>query len=870
MATTANFGLNKFGSEGRITDNGSKFSNKDRDTIDALLFTLYSHDHRLVNTVVLEGPDQDPDLVAASGSGTLGANTNYFYRIAFVDGNGSETLASPAAIVQTDAPLGVPPVLDVQTADTGGTLDPGTYKYALSYYQSSGGETTAPNISNVVVPIGTSTNQNTITLDTLPSGATGWKIYRKEPGDSEYFLLASVTSGPTYVDDGTTDPDCTKKRATSNSTNASNSITISIHSTDLPLDSRVVSWRIYRSTSGNFGERSLIATQTETTTENGTDLVTSYTDNGDIGQTGIPLQQTTIPPAIPQLDAGDIFTATGKRLDASFAPLGTKLWTTFISGNVVNATTYNKIVPPYDMHVERIDLFYQNGGPTGTSGANYTTVRVTDDSLIDEVQEVYTDAAPNNEIQFLSNNATGGDFTISFDGQGPTNALDYNAPVEVTAETQELYNNGTTGDFTLGDGVNTTSAIAFDALASTVETRLQTDIAAIVDVNVSGAGTAGDPWVIDWADPLGPFIELTPVDNMSGGVSTITTTIQGQLGIKTELELLSNITTLAVTGGGVASDPWHIEFVDPGDQNVLEITTNDVGLTAGSSSISTETEGSDGGTFTLSDGVDTTSPIAFDAIPGTVETRLQTDITSITDVTVTGAGTEIDPFVITYVDPGDQDVPVLIADGTLLSFGAFAFVTTTTDGRANTVIDVDCQTDTDTFSWQSSTSDEGAQEAEEAPATGGVIVSDTLATNDGAIELDTQNEENYWNVGTLDAGEYVAYFYVSDVDQIATFDCLVVDDHLGAPSTMASITRSPGRIEYTPSYEVKFTSTGAEDIFFVVEKTDVSGVADVRVDKYEYLVNLPRLWAGQVATIEGLITGAPTTPGADVQVNVWY
>jgi hypothetical protein len=870
MGVTSNFGLNKFGSEGRITDEGSKFSNKDRDTIDALLFTLYNHDHKLVNTTPLEGPDQSPGLAAASGSGTLGANTNYFYRISFTDTNGNETLASPASIVKTDAPLTTPPVLDVQTASTGGTLDPGTYKYALSYYQSSGGETTAPNISTVVAPVGTSTNQNTITLDTLPVGAFGWKIYRKEPGDSEYFFLASITSGPTYVDDGTTAPDCTKKRPTSNSTNAANSITISIHSLDLPLDSRVVSWRIYRGTSGSFGERSLIAIQTETTTESGTDLVTAYTDNGDVGQTGIPLSQSAVPPAIPQLDAGDIFTATGKRLDASFAPLGNKLWTTFIAGNLTDAATYNKIVPPFDMHVERIDVLYQDGGPTGVDGSNYPTVRVTDDSLINEVQEVYTDAAPNNEVQFLSNNATGGDFTISFDGQGPTNNLDYDAPIEVTAEAQQLSNNGTTGDFTLGDGVDTTSAIVFNASAATIETRLQTDITAIIDVTVTGTGTAGDPWLISWVDPLGPFIELTPVDNMSGGVSSITTLVQGQLGVKTELELLSNITTVAITGGGVAADPWIIEFEDPGDQDVLEITTNDAGLTAGTSSISTGTEGSDGGTFTLEDGVDTTTAIAFDALPGTVETRLETDITSITDVTVTGAGTLLDPFVITFVNPGNQDVPVLIADGTNLSFGAFAYVTTVTDGRANTVIDVDAQTAGDTFFWQSSTTDQGAQEAESPPATGGVIVSDTLATNDGAIELDTQNEENYWNVGTLDVGNYVAYFYVSDVDQLATFDCNVVDDHLGAPSTMASITRSPGRIEYTPSYEVKFASTGVEDIFFVVEKTDASGSADVRVDKYEYTVDLPRLWAGQTATVEGVITGSPTTPGADVQVNVWY
>lgn len=869
MGQTQHFGLQKFGSEGRISDEGHKFSNRDRDTLDSLLYQLYNHDHRLTGSTVLDGPLNPPTATVSTTGGTLAPGTAYWYKISYVDTSGNETVAAPAAIAITDTVLASPPVMALSTADTGGTLAPGTYKYALSYYQNSGGQTTAPNIASISVPTGTSTNTVTITLDSLPAGATGWKIYRKAPGEVYYYLLDTITSGPTYVDDGTQSPDCNKTRPTANSTNTTNSITIAINSNDLPLDNRVASWRIYRSPNGEFGERSLIATQTETTTEGGSDLVTTYTDTGDVAQVGLPLGQSTVPPAIPQLDAGDIFDESGKRLPSALAPLGTHTWSSFLAGTVADSTTYNQIVPPHDMPVERVDVFFQTG-PTGVSGSDYVTIRVKDDSLVDEVQEVYTDAAPINEVQNLSNNATGGTFTISFDGQGPTNALDYDAPVLAIKEVQTLYNNATGGNFTIslgGDGPS--GNIPYNDNGSTIETELE-GFASITAVTVTGAGTAGNPWVITFDDPVGPLAELTTNDaGLTGGTSTVATTTQGRYGIETELEKLSNITDVSVSGGGIASDPWVIEFVDPGGQDVAEITTNDGSLTGGTSTITTAIQGSDGGTFTLSDGTDTTSAIAYDALASTVETRLETDITSITDVTVTGTGTEGDPWVITFVNPGDQDVDQLIGDGTNLSEGASITVSTSTEGRGNTIIDVDCQTATQHFSWQSSTTDSGEQEAEESPATGGSVVSDTLATNDSAAELDAQNEENYWNVGTLDPGDYVARFYVSDYDKTSSFDCEVVDDHLGTPTQMAAISRTPARSVYTPAYEVKFTSTGTEDIFFVTTKTD-TGTDRVRVDKYEYEVELPTLYAGQNVTVEVAITGTPTTNGDDVQVNVWY
>lgn len=93
----------------------------------------------------------------------------------------------------------------------------------------------------------------------------------------------------------------------------------------------------------------------------------------------------------------------------------------------------------------------------------------------------------------------------------------------------ELYTEASAGTFTLSDGTDTTSAIAFNAAPATVETRLQTDIAAIVDVLVTGAGTEADPWVIEFVDP-GVGVTLTA---NGGGLTpanseTLTETQPGQ------------------------------------------------------------------------------------------------------------------------------------------------------------------------------------------------------------------------------------------------------------------------------------------------------------------------------------------------------
>jgi len=766
MAKTQNFGLEKFGTEGRISDNGHKFSLRDRESIDSLFYSLFNHDHRQIAVLDVVAPTQAPLLTHSSTGGTLPANTDYYYTISYRDSNGNETEVTASAYIATPPKVITPPVLLVSTADTGGTLAAGTYRYALAHYQTAGGQTKAPNETSVYAATG-STNVNTITLNTLPDDADGWKVFRKAPSEDAFFLLDTIVGATAeYDDDGTQNPDCTKKRLSTNTTNATNSIVVDIDPIDLPLNTSVAAWRLYRTSFvGAYGSSSLRSTVTETVTENGADLVTTFTDTGGALSPGTPITQTTIPPKIPQLDAGDVFDLDNSApLPAKLAPRGGRQFYTFMPSTLA-AQDYAQVYLPHDMHAERIDAFFLTA-PTGlTPSTDYLTLRFSDDSLVDEIQSVYHDAETQNEFQTVYTTATGGDFTLSFDGQGPT-----------------------------GD-------IPFDA---------------------------------DGSD------------------------------LKTELELLSNITTVFVAGGGTAANPWVVEFQDPGASDVVQMTANSAGLTGGTATVSTSLAGSDGGTFTLSDGTDTTSAIDYDATTGTIETRLETDITAYTDVSVSGAGSQADPWLVTFVNPGDQDIEIMISDDT--SLNGTMVVAEVTRGRSNSQIDLVIDQNQQYHFWQSSTTDYGEAEAEDE--TGGTEVSDVLATNDVAMELDTQTETNEWNPGYLEAGEYIARFFVSDVEKTASVKC-TVEDRDGAPATMETETYTDGQTVYIPSHDIEFTATGAEDVWFVVEKDDTGSDA-VRVDKYEYEVVLPRLYGGQTVKVECLVTGTPSTNGEDCQVTLWY
>lgn len=764
MGETTNFGLSTVGGGESIADDGHKYTLRDRETIDALLWTLFNHNHATeLETAPFAGPTQRPTLTLTTTGGELGAGQDLAYRISYRDTYGNETEASLEAQISTPPAIASPVAFELSTVTTGGSLGPGIYRYAVAYIQAGGKTTKAPNISSIIVPTGTITNTVTIQIGSLPSGASGWDIYRRDPATDEYYFLATTASGPTFVDDGSDTLDCTRKRPSFNTTNSTNRVLIEIDPTDLPLNPRITAWRIFRaSQAGAFTDNSLLIDVSDTLTEGGADLVTEYDDTGGGTSPGQPLEVSVVPPAPLQLDASATFSADSGRLPAAVAPWKVHQFHTFCTGALTDALVYNQVLIQEDMTPSRIDVSLL-AAPTGANAGNHAIVRVKDDAAVNEIQNVYNTATENNEIQKIVIAATAGTFTLTFSAQ-------------------------------------TTSALDWDCTAAELDTAL---------------------------------------------------------------EALSNITTVFVTGSGTTADPFYVEFTNPGNQNVAQMTAN-VGSLTGTVTITTTVAGSDGGTFTLTFEGQTTGAIAYDASAAALDTALEA-LSNITTVTVTGTGTLADPWVVEFTNPGAQNVDLMTADATLLHGNVF--IEEVTRGHGNTILEVACDANTAYHFWTVTSTPGTDQEAEVAPATTtGITVSDSTALNDSAIELNAQTEYVAWNLGVLDPGDYVARFHVSNYDLTSTFELKVTD----LPSTTiesASITAARG--SYVPAYELEFTADGTEDFEFRVTKTD-SGTDRVRVDKFEYEAFLDTFLAGQTLTVEVDIVGVPTTPGSNAQVNVWY
>jgi len=96
-------------------------------------------------------------------------------------------------------------------------------------------------------------------------------------------------------------------------------------------------------------------------------------------------------------------------------------------------------------------------------------------------------------------------------------------------EVQQAYNNATAGTFTLTFSGQTTADIAYNASAAIVESSLEA-LSNITDVTVTGVGTSGDPWVVTFVNPGKQNVaEMTADDsNLTGGTSTIWTSTVGR------------------------------------------------------------------------------------------------------------------------------------------------------------------------------------------------------------------------------------------------------------------------------------------------------------------------------------------------------
>lgn len=179
-------------------------------------------------------------------------------------------------------------------------------------------------------------------------------------------------------------------------------------------------------------------------------------------------------------------------------------------------------------------------------------------------------------------------------------------------EVQTVDTDGTGGDFTLTLGAQETAAIAYNATTATMDTRLQA-LSNVTAVTVTGS--TGGPWVITFDDG-GEFDLLVADDTGLTGETVGTTVVETTPGV----DLTDGVVSFWVDG--------------------------------------------DTGTFTLSYGGQTTATIVYSANAALIDTRL-TALSTIADVGVTGAGTLLSPFVVSFADP-DGDITAITADIALL------------------------------------------------------------------------------------------------------------------------------------------------------------------------------------------------------------
>jgi len=293
---TSHYRLQKLAQSDSFDLNGYKFTNADRDQIDRLLYQgAEGHRHTGTSTSTAT-PSTGPSATVSTTGGTLSSGLTIYYKYALVDIYGNETAASPETVVSTIASLLQPSSPTMTTQTTGGTHLPGNYFYVLSAFTGANtSETKALSPAYITVPVGTSTNKVVLTLPTLPSGASGFNIYRKGPGDLSYFFLASLNIGATpattYTDNNSVTEDCNRSLPTSNTTNNTNKVRISYPGTT-PTIPAGYTWKIYRSFSNGIWDNTTLHWVVEETSVGSGIIVTYYDDVGNSTSGGRPQDAT--------------------------------------------------------------------------------------------------------------------------------------------------------------------------------------------------------------------------------------------------------------------------------------------------------------------------------------------------------------------------------------------------------------------------------------------------------------------------------------------------------------------------------------------------------------------------------------------------
>ena len=309
---TDNFGLSKLTANDRMSDDDYKFSESDRDLIDAKLYlgaVGHTHDG---SGVGIDDPDEPLGYTLSGGSGSLPAGTTVRYKYTYVDQFGSETAASPELSVTTPPSVAKPGMPVLASSESGGSLTRGSYFYALTAWKDTDTSETRMG-TRAYKTINGSTGTVTISFPSLPSGADGFNIYRRSPGSNQFWFLASVdlstaTPPDEYVDDGSIADSCVRGAPSTNSTSSLSSIELSLPGAT-PSVPEGYTWKLYRTYGSAPWENSLVSWVVEETSEGSGVTLPTYEDLGGDTTSGMPpttSQITGSPSKINMDDAAEV------------------------------------------------------------------------------------------------------------------------------------------------------------------------------------------------------------------------------------------------------------------------------------------------------------------------------------------------------------------------------------------------------------------------------------------------------------------------------------------------------------------------------------------------------------------------------------
>lgn len=244
---------------------GGSFATRNPDLIDHFL-RIGAVDH------VHDGHPSLPDpIVGASATvdttvGSIPSGRDLYVGYTLLDNYGGETLLSPPVNVSTPDPLVAPSEpLVVEFEPDVGNMVVGSFAYAITLVDESGGETMIGPATRVQRPAGTALGQFNISglaAELGPDLGTSWRLWRSDNGGTWHIIAAGDTD--TLTDDGIMPTDqAAGPPSTPGNTRSTNSLVITMpvapDEPGLALGSATSGFRVYISEGGAFLNPSLYA-----------------------------------------------------------------------------------------------------------------------------------------------------------------------------------------------------------------------------------------------------------------------------------------------------------------------------------------------------------------------------------------------------------------------------------------------------------------------------------------------------------------------------------------------------------------------------------------------------------------------------------